>query len=117
VNRSNCSSRKSTKPTNFLFSASNCRTLSSRVSVYPLGNALRRSLSDTIHSSPTARQVRHGFWPSHLVFFARHRSHAWATLSTFDPGAFIVFALWSFEPVIVSSLSDMVKACKLTEET
>jgi hypothetical protein len=60
-------------------SASNDRTLSSRDSVYPRGNALRLNLSLVLHSNPTfAHCEQHGRIPSHFIFLLRHRSHACA---------------------------------------
>ena len=62
-------------------SVSNALTRSSKDSVYPLGKALRLSLSLVLHSNPTlAHCEQQGVMPSHLIFLLRHLSHACAIL-------------------------------------
>ena len=62
-------------------SVSNALTRSSKDSVYPLGKALRLSLSLVLHSNPTlAHCEQQGVIPSHLIFLLRHLSHACAIL-------------------------------------
>lgn len=62
-------------------SASRTLTLSSKLSVYPLGKARRLSLSLVLHSKPTlAHCVQHGRMPSHRIFLLLQRSQAWAIL-------------------------------------
>ncbi len=81
------SSFSSNKSFNSLTSASNERTLSSNDSVYPLGNALRLSLSLVLHSNPTFEHCeQHGRIPSHRIFLLLQRSQAWAIrLCELDP--------------------------------
>jgi hypothetical protein len=81
------SSFSSNKSFNSLTSPSKDRTLSSNDSVYPLGKALRLSLSLVLHSNPTfAHCEQHGRIPSHRIFLLLQRSQAWAIrLCELDP--------------------------------
>jgi hypothetical protein len=84
------------------FSSSNCfnsrtsasrpRTRSSSDSVYPLGKALRLSLSLVLHSNPTlAHWEQQGLTPSHRIFLLRQRSHACAILLEVALPTLIIF--------------------------
>jgi hypothetical protein len=81
------SSFSSSRSFNSLTSDSKLRTLSSKDSVYPRGNARRLSLSLVLHSKPTfAHCEQHGRIPSQRIFLLRQRSQAWAIrLCEFDP--------------------------------
>lgn len=75
------SSFSSNRSFNSLTSPSSTLTLSSSDSVYPLGKALRLSLSLVLHSNPTfAHCEQHGRIPSHLIFLLLHLSQACAIL-------------------------------------
>lgn len=75
------SSFSSKETFNSFASVSKTRTRSSSDSVYPLGKALRLSLSLVLHSKPTlAHWVQQGLMPSQRIFLLRHRSQAWAIL-------------------------------------
>lgn len=77
-------------------SASRTLTLSSRLSVYPLGNARRLSLSLVLHSNPTlAHCVQHGRIPSHRIFLLLQRSQAWA------------IRLWVLVPTLMTFIGRM----------
>lgn len=104
-NMSIFSSFSSSKSFNSRTSDSKFLTLSSKLSVYPLGNALRLSLSLVLHSKPTFEHCeQHGRMPSQRIFLLRQRSHACAillcalcpTLITFIgsiPGMLVIFPI------------------------
>ena len=73
------SSFSSNKSLSSRTSHSKARTLSSRDSVYPRGNARLLSLSLVRHSKPTlAHCEQQGRMPSQRIFLLRQRSQAWA---------------------------------------
>jgi hypothetical protein len=60
--------------------------------VYPLGKALRLSLSLVLHSKPTLEHCVHvGLMPSHLIFLLLHLSQAWAILLCVVHPTLIIF--------------------------
>ena len=90
------SSFSSSRSFNSRTSASNARTLSSSDSVYPLGNALRLSLSLVLHSNPTfAHWEQQGLMSSQRIFFDRQRSQACA------------IRLWALVPTLITFIGSI----------